>query len=415
MSELERRLLAKLTTDPAEMMTVWEMGLRSQVFEEPICQAVYAFIIDYWRTERMRLVPPLSIVQTEFPGVEFPVDQDISSTYLAQRFMESYATANLHMEMLEAAKVAAQDPRGAVKLLLGRMYEVNESVMPRHSRSNMATNVEDRRRRYLERTEGTGMGATLGIAELDAHVNGLYPGELAVVGGYSKTGKTMYLAKVAIEARKAGFTPIIFSLEMPKEEIEDRLDAMYSGVSYDRLIHSRLSMEEAQVLHGAQERLTLLGDIPIEQPEEGDRTAGALVNRARYAGANYLIIDQLSFMEPGHKVKDLKEHHSVIMKALKTEIGKGSAGRLPCLLAVQLNRQSQNRSEGIGLDSFANATEIEATCDLALGLWRNAEMAQNNTMKMEILGCRRSSQVAWQLHWHLRNKTEISVERVLDE
>lgn len=415
MSEMERRLLARLASDPVEVMTVWEMGLRSQVFEEPICGSIFNFIIDYWRTERMKLSPPLAVIQAEFPGVELLNDQEISTTYLAQRFMESYATLNLHLDMLEAAKVAATDPRGGVKYLLSKMYEVNESVTPRHSRSNMAENVDDRRRRYLERTEGTGMGVTLGVPELDAHVNGLYPGELCVLGAYSKIGKTMYLAKVAVAARRAGLTPIIFSLEMPKEEIEDRLDAMFSMVSYDRLLHSRLTIEEARILRTAQDELTRMGPIHIEQPEEGDRTVGAMVNRARYVGANYVIIDQLSFMEPGRKVRDLKEHHSVIMKQLKTEIGKGSVGRLPCLLAVQLNRQSQSRTDGIGLDSFANATEVEATCDMALGLWRNAEMAANNTMKMEILGCRRSSTVAWQLHWHLRNKTEISVERKLDD
>ena len=197
---------------------------------------------------------------------------------------------------------------------------------------------------------------------------------------------------------------------MPKGEIEDRIDAMYSRLSYNRISHSRLSIEEMQVLLEKQEEFAALGDTHIEQAEVGDRTVAAIVNRARHTGADLLIIDQLSEMEPGRRVKDLKEHHSVIMKQLKAEIGRGSMGRLPCLMAVQLNRESQSRREGIGLDSFANATEVEATCDVALGLWRNTEMRDKNTMRMEILGARRSDTKAWLLRWNLISHTAISVK-----
>jgi len=105
----------------------------------------------------------------------------------------------------------------------------------------------------------------------------------------------------------------------------------------------------------------------------------------------------------------------VIMRQLKAEIGRASAGRVPCVLAVQFNRESQRRHEGVGLDSFANATEVEATSDLCLGLWRNAEMEQANQMQMRLLGARRSRTASWLLNWHLFGRTEISMDRVLDE
>jgi replicative DNA helicase len=355
------------------------------------------------------------VVANQFPGIALPTDEVISTTWAVEKLKNDFSALQIQEKMLEAAKLTMVDPQGAVKYLRAEMHAMAEDITPRHSRTNMALNIDERRQRYLERTQGDSQGVTLGIPELDAWTNGLLPSELAVIGAYSKTGKTMFLANAAVAARNAGLLPIFFTLEMPKGEIEDRIDAMFSGLSYDRLSHSRLTIEEMSVLHEKQAELAALGDLLIEQPEGADRTAAALVNRARHVGANLIIIDQLSEMEAGRRTKDLKEHHSVCMKQLKTELGRGSAGRLPALLAVQLNRESQTRREGIGLDSFANATEIEAICDLALGLWRNPEMVKNATMKLQILGARRSGLREWLLHWHLIKRTEISVERVIED
>jgi len=413
-SELERRLLANLT-DNHEMGTAWELGLRSVHFTELVCKAMFDFMVDYWHTDQQRMMPTLSVLAKQFPGIELPIDEDLSTTWATEQLKNDFANTAIQEKMLEGAKIAHTDPQEAVRFLRSEFHSMAENVTPRYSRSDMALNIVERRTRYLERAEGQRRGVTLGIPALDDHVGGLLPGELCVVGAYSKTGKTMWLANVAIAARRSGIVPIFFSLEMPKEEIEDRLDAMFSGISYDRLSKSKLNMDEMRHLAACQEELADLGGLKVEAPEEGDRTVAAIVNRARYADALLPIIDQLSFMEPGRSVRDLKEHHSVIMRGLKAEIGKASAGKVPCVLAVQFNRESQRRHEGVGLDSFANATEVEATSDLCLGLWRNAEMEKANQMQMKLLGARRSRTASWLLNWHLYGRTEITMDRVLTE
>src|SRR6185312_10063207 len=97
----------------------------------------------------------------------------------------------------------------------------------------------------------------------------------------------------------------------------------------------------------------------------------------RQLGADYIIIDQLSFIDgdkdyTGDRVLTAK--HTDVIFELKDEIGRASAGELPCFLAVQLNRETM-RTGGNGgrgeLWNFANASFIEQTVDMALGLWRN--------------------------------------------
>lgn len=408
MSDFERKILSCLT-DSAEMTRVWEMGLRPEVFEEPINQAVFVFIIEYWYTEQMQMVPTREILEYEFPGMTLQDTVEESITYLVEVLQRRYATNKLQEMIRDAASTTVEDPQGTLKGLFSNAYSAAENIVPRFARSNMATSVEQRRMRYVNRQENQGSGVTLGFPVLDHHTNGLRPGELCAVGAFSKVGKTMFLANAAIQARKQGATPLFVTLEMSKEEIEDRLDAIYSEVSYNRLTHGELTTQEVFRLRAAQEELSALGNLYIERPMEGERTVPHIVSRTRQLGADYLIIDQLSFMDPTGQHRELTSKHAEIVATLKKEIARDSAGQIPCLLAVQLNRASLNQAEGVGLQNFANTSVIEQTVDLAIGLSRSRDERANHLMRLDILGARRSEIQAWILRWELINETKLEV------
>lgn len=411
---LEHRLLSHLT-DAAEIARVWEIGVRSEVFEEPLCQAAYNFIIDYWLYNQMDKAPTTLVIVTEFPGLKLTDELDEATSWLAETLMRRYATNRLNEMLTEAAVTAPEDPVGTLKSLQSATYAATEVVTPRHSRSDMS-NIHERRQRYGERVDHHGQGITLGLAELDAHTNGLLPGELCAVGAFSKVGKTMFLVNAAVAARRSGRTPIVFTLEMSCREVEDRIDALYSGVSYNRFIHGELSPDEIALLHRSQDEMQTLGPLYVERPERGERTVALMVNRARQVGADYVIIDQLSFID-GEKDnyrgdRPLTQKHSDIVFALKDEISRESRGAIPCLLAVQFNRDSLNE---VSLKSFANTSAIEQTVDLALGLSRTSDMRANRLMRLDVLGARRSDIASYLLRWDLSHQSRISVDEEIHD
>ena len=154
----------------------------------------------------------------------------------------------------------------------------------------------------------------------------------------------------------------------------------------------------------ARDEIVEYGGIQIEAPEQGDRTVTSLLTRARQFGAGYLLSIQLSEMEPGHKVRSLKEHHASIMKQLTTEISR-PGHEIPTILAAQLRRND----EVITLESFSNATEVEAYADILFGLWRSRDMRSNSCMALDILGSRRCDLANYLLHWDLSTRTEIRI------
>lgn len=413
---LELHFLARLT-NPEDIATAFEMGIGPEVFLDALSVAVWNWTLDYWRSSRMTAAPTRAVLEFEF-GVgltsRLPLPEHVEGTmtWQAGALITRYTRNEAQNIMIETAALLKDDPVAALHAMTARSMAATHAVGPRNTRSDMS-NVVERRERYVEQLQAITPGQTLGIPELDAHTNGLLSSELAIVVAFTKTGKSWWLAQCAVEARRQGFTPIIFSLEQKVKEMETRIDAIYSGVSYDRLSKQRLDQNEMRQLNEAQDELRSRGLIHIERPARGNRTVSYMTNQARAVGADYMIIDQLSFMDG---LKDyngdraMTQKHGDIVFDLKDEISSDAAGPLPCMLAVQYNRlaaSTARRGQGArgGLHNVANSAMIEQTADIVLSLYRSDEQRLMNVMGLDIIGSRRSDLKNYLLAWDLTEKT----------
>lgn len=413
---LEHKLVSALANDPAAIARVFDIGLPGDVFEDGFYRQVYEYIVGYWQESRMRAAPTALVVETEAehlrrPGFRLDAEVDEEAWWLARELKRRHLRNGLQETLIKGAEMGADDPAQAWAWLQGQAYAANELGAPRNTRLDMV-DYEARREHYLRGDEG-GAGATLGVSELDEVTGGVRPGEICTVGAYSKVGKTMFLLNAAAVARKAGWTPIVFSLEMPPMEIAERLDALLSNVSYSRLSRHKLDPGELERLHAMQEAVAEMGSLRVESPDEGERTVAHLCARARHTGSDYMLIDQLSFMEETRSYNTEKYRQASIMKQLKVEVGRAALGKIPCVLAAQFKRESLDRDDGPRIDDFADAAEVERTSDLLLGLSRNAQQRANRTMRCDILSGRRCDTAKWILKWDLVDRTHISVmERI---
>lgn len=411
----ERKLLSKMTSLD-EIGHIYDMGVRQELFEEPMCRIAFGFMVDYWLDAQMRHAPTWVVMETEFPNLQLPDHVEETSGWLIERLRNRYAVNRLQEVVRGTLTPASQeDPVGALATLWQSAYESAQTVAPRYTRSDVTDNVDARRDRYFRNAnERATSGVPIGLTDLDEHTRGILPGELAAVAAYTKTGKSWLLAQAFVHALRSGLKPIFFSLEMGIPEIEDRIDAIYSGVSYQRFSQHTLTPQEIVTLQRAQDEMREMDNQGfIERPQRGERTVKHMVSRARQAGADVLLIDQLSFIDAErHYTGDsaLRMKHGDLVFELKDEIARESVGKIPCLMAVQLNRQAASGAGGRGeLYHFANSSMVEQTVDLALGLWRTQEMRANNAMGIDIIGSRRCDTRSWTLAWHLTERTEISV------
>ncbi len=412
MSTHERKLLLKMT-DAHEVSRIWDMGIRREAFEDPINGYAFQFMVEYWKDAQMRTAPTLAVMEAEFPQLTLPALVDETTDWLVEWMKHRYSSRRVQTVVRDVMKLTATDPVAALDKMWHDAYDAAQNNVPRYSRIDMAETVEVRRERYNREVNDQQMaGVAIGLAELDEHTRGILPGELAAAAAYTKTGKSWLLSNAFVAAHRAGLRPLFFTLEMGVPEIEDRIDAIYSGVSYQRLSQRNLEPAESAALRAGQDTMAASGPAWVERPQRGERTVKHMVSRARQLGADFLIIDQLSFIDAERDYTGdsaLRMKQGDVIFELKDEIAREAAGKVPCLLAVQLNRQAAAGGGRGELYNFANSSMIEQTVDLALGLWRNTEMRANNAMGLDIMGSRRCDTRSWTLSWHLTDRTEIRI------
>jgi replicative DNA helicase len=427
LSDIEHKILSKMLY-PKEIQKAFEMGLRAPAFEDPTCRGAYDWMVEYWENNTMTMAPTDVIMETEFPTLKLDDKVEESTEWLIEALQQRYLTNQVQDAIRGAAKTLNADPKATTTNLWQALHGISESVVPRLARSDMF-NAEERDRRYLARREVInggvpyGLQAPEGVITLDQHTHGMLPGELAVVAAFTKVGKSFFLCKSVAEAHKAGYNPILFTLEMSIKEMEDRVDAFYSGVSCSQLADGSMMPQHEDLLRESREALRSTDrPLRIERPQRGERTVKYMVNRARQVGADYILIDQLSFMDPspGRNYagdnSGMRMKHGDITFDLKDEIARESAGAIPCMLAVQMNRDTQRSGDGRGaLHTLANSSFIEQTADIVLGLWRNQDMRISNLMGVDILGSRRSDKKSWMLHWRLSDRTQVEIQREYED
>jgi len=75
-----------------------------------------------------------------------------------------------------------------------------------------------------------------GIEELDRYTKGMFGGELTIIGGESGAGKTAFMIQVILANAMAGIPCGIFSMEMPKEKLVQRMYAQLSTIITSKFI-----------------------------------------------------------------------------------------------------------------------------------------------------------------------------------
>ncbi|MHB8184164.1 MAG: replicative DNA helicase, partial [Candidatus Desulforudaceae bacterium] len=162
-------------------------------------------------------------------------------------------------------------------------------------------------------------GVPTGFVDLDNLCAGLQPSDLVIVAARPSMGKTALALSIAYQvAGSNDRTPVaVFSLEMSKEQLVQRLLSMEAKVDQYRLRTGNLREEDWERLHDAAANLS---DLPIYI----DDTAGASVREIRAKakrlqgekGLGLVIIDYIQLMQSGTRVENRQQEIAQISRTL---------------------------------------------------------------------------------------------------
>ena len=215
------------------------------------------------------------------------------------------------------------------------------------------------------------VGIPTGFKELDEKTSGLQRSDLVIVAARPAMGKTAFALNIAQQsAVKAGSSVIIFSLEMGKEQLGQRLLAMQARVEMqklkqgdlDRTDWDRISMA-ANDLNGTK---IVIDDTPgISLMEMRNKCRRLKAEQ----GLDLVVVDYLQLMRFDGKADSRQQEISAIsrnMKLLAREMD------CPVIVLSQLSRAPEQRPDKRPiLSDLRESGSIEQDADIVIFLYRD--------------------------------------------
>jgi len=214
-------------------------------------------------------------------------------------------------------------------------------------------------------------GITTGFDELDNYLSGLQNSDLIVMGARPSLGKTALCLDIARNAAiKTGLPVGIFSLEMSRDQVVDRLIAAEARVALWKLRTGRLTDEiEFEMIQEALDRLSKAPIFIDDTPSANVIQIRSMSRRLQAErGLKLLVIDYLQLIQP--------RFHTENMVQAMTEVSRGLKGlarelKIPVLAAAQLSRAVEQRDLKIPrLADLRESGSIEQDADVVLFIYR---------------------------------------------
>lgn len=210
-------------------------------------------------------------------------------------------------------------------------------------------------------------GLRTGLYDLDEMTGGLKAPDLIILAARPAMGKTALAMNIAMRAAR-DVPVLIFSLEMSKGQLMDRVYSSFSGVNLTRIINGMTSKDEDNAISDAMGRLD---GRKFAIDDTGDLSISELKMRARQFkhqnGLGLIVVDYLQLIRGGIKENRVQEVSEISrgLKALAKELN------VPVFALSQLSRNVESRADKKPqLSDLRDSGSIEQDADIVMFLYR---------------------------------------------
>jgi len=325
---------------------------------------------------------------------------DLTNTVPTATHAEQYAsivsTKSIRRRLIaastEIAEIGHDEKRTIAELVEeaeSKLFEVSQ----RHIKNDI-TSVEDVLTASFERLDGlhkdksTIRGIPTGYKDLDAMLAGFQRSDLIILAARPAMGKTAlslnFAQNVAVDS---GAAVLMFSLEMSKEQLVDRLLASEANVNSWNLRTGNLSDSDFEKIGHAMGQLS---EAQLYIDDTPGITVGELRTKARREShkreLGLIIVDYLQLMSGGARFAGSDNRVQEI-----SEISRGLKGiaremNVPVLALSQLSRSVESRSPQIPqLSDLRESGSIEQDADVVAFIYREEYYNPDDSQKPNIM------------------------------
>ena len=388
-TEAERTVIGALLLDPDAIIKVSDF-LISEDFYDPIYREIFSAIYTLYTNHE-----PVDFVTVSSKLGDNKKLQDIGgSAFLAQlssevptsshvyQYGQIVKTKSVHRRIIRAGQKIAglgMEESRAVPELLDEVektiFDISNTFL-KDKFVHIKQILEERYERFAEMHEAgedeLTKGVPSGFSGLDAKLSGFQPSDLIIIAARPSMGKTALALNIAQNAAiKYKKSVGVFSLEMSKEQLVDRLFASMLGVDSWKLQKGKLDDTDFQNMGPIMDELNNANIFIDDSVGSSIPELRAKARRLQMEhGLDMLVIDYLQLMSTGNasyagnRVQEISE----ISRSLK-QIGREL--HIPVVALSQLSRAVENRPGNIPqLSDLRESGSIEQDADVVMMLYR---------------------------------------------
>lgn len=316
--------------------------------------------------------------------------QEISSSANIVQYAQLVANAyvkrrliSMSAELSELALDEAKDVTEIMDVAEQRVFSLSQTQQKKAFVVLKDTLVESfERLDMLQKQGGDLRGVPSGFADLDAMLAGFQNSNLIILAARPGTGKTAFSLNIAQHASVTAKKKVgIFSLEMSKEELVDRLLVGQADIDAWRLKSGRLDQQDFLKLSDA---MGVLADAHIFIDDTPGLSIFEMRTRARRLMTEHnfdlMIVDYLQLAHGRTKDNRVQEVAEISqgLKNIAREL------KIPVIALSQLSRAIESRGEKVPqLSDLRESGSIEQDADVVMFLYRkDDDIRESVTLKI---------------------------------
>ena len=236
----------------------------------------------------------------------------------------------------------------------------------------------------MSKLEGNITGLTTGFIDLDARTSGLQKSDLIMLAARPSMGKTAFALNIAQQAAiKSKAKVLIFSLEMSRDQLGQRMLSMESRIEMQKLKTGTLERKDWDQIHIA---LDTLSKTSIYIDDTPGVTAMEIKNKCRRLkaekGLDLVVIDYLQLMSFEGRAESRQQEITALSRFLKQLAREMDC---PVIVLSQLSRAPEQRNDHRPiLSDLRESGSIEQDADIVMFLYRDEYYNPETTDKPNI-------------------------------
>lgn len=243
---------------------------------------------------------------------------------------------------------------------------------------------------YALRSQGHRLaGFSYGVEDLDFKTTGIRRKEFTIIGGRPKDGKTALLLEGIAANCAEGVAVGMFSIEMNREAILERLYASVAKIDYGHIrVPHLLTDEESVRLMNAKQ---IVDGWPLYIDDDAEITSNELCARARLMKKRYGVdLIGVDYMQLMNGTGDMRMRMIKISRALRTLAKTQGMAVIALSQLARPNDKNQNRRPEIW--DLKESGSLEADANTILLIFRPVDETGKKTGEDEILITQRSGE-----------------------